>query len=119
MDTLIVVNNFIHDFAAALWLGGMLLIIILSGEVKREGASAPIRKFFLQTTKKFSQIIVVSTVVIFLSGVIRTFTYRYYAGPMDFAATRINALIIKHIILIILVALTFYIKQRLVQKWKS
>ena len=92
----IVLNGFIHDFAAGYWLAAIVTIVVLHrSHTATPGITAVInpveRLFFWQS--------VAAMVLIMATGAGRTFTYvENWYGP-DAEKVRRRMLIIKHLIL--------------------
>lgn len=117
MSVLVVVNNFIHDFAAAIWLGSFLLLLFFYLESQKLPAGSKdenVQQFLARVAGRFSWLIIISIVIIFLSGVGRTLTY-----PAGLGRTRIIALIGKHIFLLSLAALTLWWRARIIRHFKE
>lgn len=96
--TLIVLNGFIHDFAAGYWLAAIMAIVVLHDMHEKQPSVASILNhlehlFFWQS--------VAAGVVIMATGSGRTFTYvdNYYGA--DSERTRRRMLLVKHLILFI------------------
>jgi uncharacterized membrane protein len=95
--TAIVLNGFIHDFAAGYWLSAMLAIFFLHDFQTSYPSVADllgtIERFFFWNT-------IGAVVVIFATGGMRTFTYvDNFFGP-EAEKVRRRMLIAKHIVLI-------------------
>lgn len=119
MGAIIIINNFIHDFAAGVWLAGTILILLLSKEAEKGKKSSEFTVFFKNVFIKFSWVIIISIVIVILGGVIRLLTYKYYAATNPFAGQKVALLVAKHILLVSLVAVSIYILRRLSKKWES
>ncbi len=94
--TLVVLNGFIHDFAAGIWLATIVTIAVLHQAHLKEPAVAGTlngleRMFFWWS--------VTAAVVIMLTGAGRTFTYVDNWYGEDAERQRRKALIIKHVAL--------------------
>jgi uncharacterized membrane protein len=93
----VVLNGFIHDFAAGYWLAAVFAIAFLHRSHLTTPAAMSIvnpleRIFFWQS--------VAAMVLIFATGAGRTFTYvENWYGP-DAEKARRKALIVKHIVLL-------------------
>ena len=104
--TAIVLNGFIHDFAAGYWLAAVLAITMLHRIHTGNPPVAPIlnpieRLFFWQS--------VVAMLFVFATGAGRTFTYvENWYGP-DAERVRRRMLIVKHLFLIGVFALGYLV----------
>lgn len=96
--TLIVLNGFIHDFAAGIWLAAIGAIVLLH--------KAHLRETMLTTAlngieRHFFWISIIGMVVIMVTGAGRTFTYVENWYGEDSERLRRRALVVKHIVLFI------------------
>lgn len=94
--TAIIVNGFLHDFAAGIWLAAIVTIFWLhSAHIENSSTTAVInlieRKMFWSS--------VVAAILIMATGAGRTFTYVDNWYGEDAEKARRRALIVKHIIL--------------------
>ena len=94
--TFVILNGFIHDFAAGIWLASMVTIALLHNSHLKHAAIVDVlndleRLFFWGS--------VGAMLVIFATGAGRTFTYvENWYGP-DAEQVRRRMLIIKHVVL--------------------
>ena len=94
--SLIVVNGFVHDFAAGIWLAAIVTIVWLHGAHCAEPATAGVLNL-LERRLFWSS--VAAAVLIMATGAGRTFTYVDNWYGEDAESARRRALIIKHIVL--------------------
>jgi uncharacterized membrane protein len=108
---LVLLNNFLHDFSAAGWLfGTVLLWSILRKEISNSNggiAIADVLKMIL-LLMKFS----FAGIVIF--GVVRAIAYKSYEWNAAVGQSQVTLLIVKHVLftLIFAVGLVYYIKAK-------
>lgn len=117
IDILITANIFIHDFASAMFIAGIILLAILVSEVERQRSKETL-SLYRSVSKKFSPLILISLVLIFICGFFRLLYYDYQI-PDDFAQTRVNLLMIKHILLSIIVGYGIYLHFKLRKQLKN
>lgn len=103
--SLIVLNGFIHDFAAGIWLATIVTIAVLhDAHLNNAGVNGVLnhleRIFFWGS--------VVAAVIIMATGAGRTFTYVDNWYGEDAEKQRRKALIIKHIVLFFAYALGYF-----------
>lgn len=103
--TAIVVNGFVHDFAAGIWLATIVTIAVLHNAHLKEGAVTSVlnhleRMFFWWS--------VAAAVAIMATGAGRTFTYVDNWYGEDAEHQRRKALIVKHVILFSAYALGYF-----------
>jgi putative copper export protein len=93
---LIVVNGFVHDFAAGIWLAAIIAIVWLHDAHLKEPATAKVigviehRMFWAS---------VAAALLIIATGAGRTFTYVDNWYGEDAESQRRKALIVKHLVL--------------------
>lgn len=94
--SLVVVNGFIHDFAAGIWLAAIVAIAWLHDAHSSEPTTAAVlnlieRRLFWSS--------IAAAIIIIATGAGRTFTYVDNWYGEDAEAQRRRALVIKHLIL--------------------
>jgi hypothetical protein len=94
--TLIVLNGFIHDFAAGIWLATIVTIVVLHNAHVKEPAVVSVLN---RLEHLFFWGSVVAAVVIMATGAGRTFTYVDNWYGEDAERERRKALIVKHVVL--------------------
>jgi len=94
--SLIVVNGFVHDFAAGIWLAAIVTIAWLHDAHLAEPATASVMNIL---ERRFFWSSVIAALLIMATGAGRTFTYVDNWYGEDAEAARRRALIIKHVIL--------------------
>jgi putative copper export protein len=103
--TLVIVNGFLHDFAAGIWLAGIVTISWLHHAHQAQPETTPVlnaleRRMFWST--------VAAAVLIMATGAGRTFTYvdNWYGEGAERARRR--ALLAKHVILLVAYGLGYW-----------
>ena len=94
--SLVVLNGFIHDFAAGIWLSTIVTIAVLHGAHLEEPAVAGVLN---RLEHLFFWGSVVAAMVIMATGAGRTFTYVDNWYGEDAERERRRALIVKHVVL--------------------
>ncbi len=96
MSTLVLLNNFLHDFSAAGWLfGSVILWSLLRKEIDSD-SNGLLLADVLKTVLFLMRISVVGIVVF---GVVRTLAYKTYEWNAAAGQSQITLLIIKHVFL--------------------
>jgi uncharacterized membrane protein len=96
MAILILLNNFLHDFSAAGWLfGSVLLWSILRNNVPDQGAGKQIADIL----KTILLLMKLSLGGIVLFGIIRAVAYSRYEWNVAAGDSQVTLLIVKHVIL--------------------
>lgn len=94
--TAIIVNGFLHDFAAGIWLATVVTIAWLHGAHQEQQATTEVLNIL---ERKMFWASVVAATLIMATGAGRTFTYVDNWYGKDAERARRKALIVKHIIL--------------------
>ena len=94
--TLIVLNGFVHDFAAGIWLASIVTIAVLHDAHLKEPSVAGVLN---RLEHLFFWGSVAAAVVIMATGAGRTFTYVDNWYGEDAERSRRKALIVKHVVL--------------------
>jgi uncharacterized membrane protein len=116
LAVLVLLNNFLHDFSAAGWLFGTVLLWSILRKTISGDDKAIIISDILKTVlmlMRFS----VAGIVIF--GVVRAIAYKSYEWNAAAGQSQVTLLIVKHVLfaLIFAVGLVYYIKaKKLVRK---
>lgn len=116
LSILVLLNNYLHDLAAAVLIASMILLFVLVREVERQGEEA--KALFVKVYRKFSLVSLASLIIIILGGIVRTITYRQYEWAWAAGRGQVTVLIAKHIILFTLVGVGIYLWIRLAGKVK-
>jgi hypothetical protein len=105
---LVMLNNYLHDFATALVVVstcGMLLLIRYS-----EGRGGKdLKKMLVELYPKMVHLAGGAVVFVFVAGIVRAFTYKEFEWYSAVASGQVTALMIKHVILFTLFAYGIYI----------
>ena len=111
MAVLVLLNNFLHDFSAAGWVFGAVMLWSLLRKRNLQ-ANANIDAAGIVNTVLLLMRFCVAGIVIF--GVIRVFTYRDYEWNDAAGQSQVTLLIVKHIIftVIFVFGLIWYLKAR-------
>ena len=94
--TLMVLNGFIHDFAAGIWLATIVTIAVLHDAHRQNPAVAGVLS---QLEHLFFWGSIVAAVVIMATGAGRTFTYVDNWYGEDAEQIRRRSLLVKHVVL--------------------
>lgn len=103
--TAIIINGFMHDFAAGIWLAAIVTIVWLHGAHLTQPDSSIVLNM-LERRMFWSSI--VAAILIMATGAGRTFTYVDNWYGEDVEQSRRKALIVKHCILFSAYALGYF-----------
>ena len=109
MAIFILLNNFLHDFSAAGWVfGGVLLWSILRIEIVTDHAE----RTTIDVLKTILLLMRLSVAGIVLFGVVRTIAYRTYEWSAAAGQGQLTLLIVKHLLFfgIFVLGLVYYIR---------
>lgn len=112
MQLFITINNFVHDFAAAMWLASIIAVTFLQRQ--NEGKVREVSFILLGLVKTYVKILVASIVLIILTGVARTSMYNYLAKQ---TAVHTYAVAAKHVLLVGLAVVSVVYVLKVVKKW--
>jgi len=115
MATLILLNNFLHDFSAAGWIFCSLLLLITIRNLpidflQRKGDELYTTLVKILKSVRFFMLLSLAGIVIF--GIVRALAYREYEWNQAAGNEQITLLIIKHVLLSIVFAggIYYYIR---------
>lgn len=111
MAVLVLLNNFLHDFSAAGWIvGAVLLWSILRKEIPDSGRGIAI----VDILKTVLLLMRFSFAGIVIFGVLRAIAYKTYEWNAAAGQSQVTLLVVKHVILslIFLFGLVYYIKAK-------
>jgi putative copper export protein len=106
---LILLNNFLHDFSAAGWLFGSILLWTILKERFEFETSTDFAKCMIKTVLLLMNISVAGIVVF---GVVRAIAYKSFEWSVEAGNGQVSLLIVKHILftVIFVVGLIQYLK---------
>jgi putative copper export protein len=109
MALLVLLNNFLHDFSAAGWLFGMVLVGVILKRIRAGGEGLGPLKDVLRTVLRLMSF---SLAGIILFGVVRALAYRRYEWSVQAGQGQVTLLLVKHVFLAGLVAAGFILTAR-------
>lgn len=95
--TAVIVNGFLHDFAAGIWLAVIVIIAWLHSAHTSEPATTGVLNIL---ERRLFWTSVIAAVMIMATGAGRTFTYVDNWYGEDAESARRKALIVKHVVLL-------------------
>jgi len=106
---MIVIVKFLHDLFTAVWIGGLLLITItLFPALKKTlGHTAESEKIMDAVMRKQSKLVILAVIVLTLTGLLLARSSGNVTGLMRFDSQYASLLSIKHILMIVMVAVAF------------
>jgi len=116
MTILVMLNNFLHDFSAAGWVFGSVLLWSI---LRKDMPVGDAVKIIIETLKTVLLLMRLSVIGIVVFGVLRTMAYKSHEWNAAAGGSQITLILVKHIILvgIFLLGLLYYLRAtRLVRK---
>ena len=116
MAILVLLNNFLHDFSAAGWLFGTVLLWLI---LRKRNHNSEANRIILEMLTMILFLMLLCFMGIVLFGVMRALAYKSYEWNAAAGQSQVTLLIVKHIIftLFFLPGVVFYIKaKRLIRK---
>jgi len=115
MATLVLLNNFMHDFSAAGWIFcSVLLLIILRSlpETFKNRRGDDLYTVIVKILRSIRLFMLLSLAGIIIFGIVRALAYKQYEWSAAAGDAQITLLIVKHLILTIVFAggIYYYIK---------
>ena len=99
MAVLVLLNNFMHDFSAAGWLFGAVLLWIVRRKGSSSGLGADGARFVVQYIRRLMGLCLVGIVV---CGVLRAIAYRHYEWNDAAGDIQVPVLVAKHVLFFLL-----------------
>ena len=97
--TIISASFFFHLIATVAWIGGLVtLALVVQPVLDRAATDLHVRARLLEALlKRFQPIANISLAMLILTGMVQTFTNRFYKGFLQFDNTWAQAILFKHI----------------------
>ena len=99
MAILVLLNNFMHDFSAAGWLFGAVLLWIIRRNGEEHGLAADGARFVMQSIRRLMWFCLAGIVVF---GVFRAVAYRQYEWNAAAGSAQVAVLMAKHVLFFLL-----------------
>ncbi len=118
-NLIISASFFLHLLATVAWIGGLVtLALVVQPVLDRAADDVQMRARLLEAMlKRFQPIANLSLAVLILTGMVQTFTNRFYKGFLQFDNTWAQAILFKHIavlgMIIVAVFITFSVQPAL------
>jgi uncharacterized membrane protein len=118
-NLIISLSFFLHLLATVAWIGGLVtLALVVQPVLDRAVDNLPLRARLLGAMlKRFQPIANISLAVLILTGMVQTFTSRYYKGFLQFDNLWAQAILLKHVavlgMIVVAVFITFSVQPAL------
>ncbi len=111
-------NNYLHDFAAALLVTSAVVILVMARSVERQGHIEAVR-YFVDIYPKLTLLARASMGWIIVAGAIRLYYYTGFEWAEAVGKDQVPALIVKHLMMFTAVGAGAYFWLRLSRKVKK
>jgi len=117
IDILVLLNNFVHDLSAAMWFCGTcaMLYIVSEGQRRCETGNGT---FVHALYRKMLRLTHISLAFVFAGGIVRALAFSKYEWIPAMGREQVSLLIVKHVLLIGIVAGAFWLQTRLSKQVK-
>lgn len=100
MREILELNRYAHDFGAALWVSGSILLWLLCREINNHQPVVEARAALLRFATTLSYLTIPALLVALASGGVRALTFQKYEFVGEITQTMITLLIVKHVIFV-------------------
>jgi len=107
-EIILAVSYWLHSIATVIWIGGIFFILFIALPSAKKVLGAESGKLMSEISKRFTPIANYSIIALIVSGVALTATNKQFSGIGNFGNNWILVLIIKHLLVVIMVAVHFY-----------
>lgn len=104
---LIMMNDYFHDFATAIFLTCTYAMLLLVRYVEDKGTEA--KGLVVGIYPKMLHVNAGAVIFLFMAGIVRAFTYKDYEWANAVGNGQVPALIVKHILLFVLFFYSVYL----------
>jgi len=118
IDLLIILNNFFHDLASAMWFCGTLTLLALL-RAGRQDRRPDVVDFSRQLLRKVSKVTNISLALVVLGGVVRAINYQKYEWLPALGRDQVVLLVVKHIMLTGIVVGGLYLQVRMARQFRQ
>jgi putative copper export protein len=110
-NAIISLSFFLHLLATVAWIGGLVtLALVVQPVLDRTVNDLPVRARLLEAMlKRFQPIANISLAVLILTGMVQTFTSRFYKGFLQFDNPWAQAILLKHVAVLGMIGVAAFI----------
>ncbi len=109
LQTFLSLVNWVHLFATASWMGGMIINILVLLPSTREALDAAIAgKFLAAVMRRFRRLVYGSIVLLVFSGIAMSGLNKNYLGIGQFNTPWTQIILVKHVLVVALILLAVY-----------
>jgi uncharacterized membrane protein len=112
LQELLELNRYAHDFTAAMWVCGSILIWLICREANRTAAPGEVVQVLRRLAGGIGLITVPSLVIALASGGVRAATFTRYEYAGEITSSLITMLVVKHVIFAMLIAWGIWVHVR-------
>lgn len=97
MRELVELNRYVHDFSAAVWVSGSVVIWLLCREIRQLGSLSEATRALGRVARRFAFLTIPALIVTLATGGIRAAAYSSYEHTGEITAAMVAVLVAKHI----------------------
>jgi hypothetical protein len=105
---LVMLNNFLHDFATALVVVSTLGMLLLVRHAEKKGGRE-LKEMVVELYPRMVHLAGGAVAFVFVAGIVRAFTYRQFEWYNAVESGQVAALMVKHVMLLLLFAYGIYL----------
>lgn len=118
LGVLIILNNFFHDLAAAMWFCGTIILYYIVQRSKGLSESGDMGRYIVSLFQSMRKITNLSLGFVCTGGIVRAINYMEYEWIPAMGREQITLLIVKHALLVFIVIAGIVLQLRLSQDVK-
>ena len=107
-EIILAVSYWLHSIATVIWIGGIFFILFIALPSAKQALGAEAGKLMGEISKRFAPIANYSIIVLIVTGIALTATNKQFSGFGNFGNNWTLVLIIKHLLVVLMVAVHFY-----------
>lgn len=107
-EIILAVSYWLHSIATVIWIGGIFFILFIALPSAKQALGAEAGKLMGEISKRFTPIANYSIIVLIVTGVVLIAADKQFSGIGNFENNWTLVLIIKHLLVVSMVAVHFY-----------
>lgn len=108
IEIILALSYWLHSIATVIWIGGIFFILFIALPSAKQVLGAEAGKLMCEISKRFAPIANYSIILLVATGVVLTAVNKQFSGIGNFANSWSLGLIVKHVLVLGMVAVHFY-----------